>query len=139
MKAGLVSLAASLLFGALPASASAAPALTVAELAQATSLSGGLLGTIGAMPQGAAEADYEGQLAVTIEQAGAAPAVVADAIQRTLVRPDLPQSSLTALRVLLNRARRGRISTTAAITGDRVTVEGAIFAPSGAGGSDYSH
>ncbi len=147
MKAGLLPLTASLLgWGLLSAATGVAahPALRVAELAQADSLTGGLIATIGAVPQGSAESDYEGQLAVTLEQAGDTPAVVVDAIDQALARPGLPRPAVTALQVLRNQARQGRIRTTSSV-GDLVTGQGAIFERSGAGafasfrgGSDYT-
>ena len=150
MKAGVSSLAASLFAGALliaaPAGA-AAPTFSVAELAQASSLEGGLISAIAALPMGSSETDYEGQLAIAIEQAGDAPAVVTAAISRALAHPDLPRPGIAALRVLLNQARGGRIRTTAAVSGDTVTLDGALFVRGGGvaayrsfqGGSDYTH
>ena len=145
MKAGVLPLAASLLASAILAAAMGATAsLSVAELTQVNSLAGGLITTIGVVPKGAAESDYEGQLAITVEQAGDAPAVVVEAIDQALARPGLPRPAVAALQVLLNQARGGHIKTTAAV-GDLVTGEGAIYLPSGAGGfgsfkggSDYT-
>ena len=147
MRAGVFPLAALLLAGALlsaPLSAVAASSLNLAELAQANSLTVGLLATIGAVPAGATENDYEGQLAVTLEQAGDTPAVVVGALDQALARPGLPHSAVSAMQVLRNLARRGHVRTTAAV-GDLVTGEGALYYPSGAGGfksfkggSDYT-
>lgn len=150
MKTGILRLAASVVAGLalnLGSLALAAPMTSPAELAKTETLTAELLAAIGATASGAEEADYEGQLAITIEQAGDPPIVVVGALQRAIARPGLPRPAMVALRTLLNESRHGRVRTTAAV-GDTGAIDGAIFERvSGGyatfktppGGSDYSH